>query len=239
MVPGGEIVCTRCGHCVTVCPYSALDHERMHRELTTPIHHDLAIDETMAEQFLRSRRSVRLFDEKPVEKEKVYRLIEVARYAPTAGNRQAVEWLVHIDRVRIREMAASTIAWMSEALKNNPAMIKASPYLPKVISEWESGRDSILWNTPALVIATAPKQCTYGLIDVTIALSHLELMAPTLGLGTCWAGLFQSALLASPDLKKLAGIPDDHPHHYAMMLGYPVIRHYRLPSRKAPKITFL
>lgn len=239
MIPGGEMVCTRCGHCVTVCPHAALDHERMRLTLSVPIAQNLEMQENRAEQFLRSRRSVRLFERKPVEKEKINRLIDVARYAPTAGNRQAVEWIVHLDQDRIRQMAALTISWMRDTIETSPAMIKASPYLPKVISRWESGTDSILWNAPVVIIATAPKQCTYGLIDVTIALSHLELMAPTIGLGTCWAGLFQSALLASPDLRKSAGIPDAHPHHYPMMLGYPVIRQYRLPSRKSPKITFI
>jgi nitroreductase len=40
-----------------------------------------------------------------------------------------------------------------------------------------------------LVVASAPKEATNGMVDVTLALSYLDLLAPTMGLGTCWAGL--------------------------------------------------
>jgi nitroreductase/ferredoxin len=239
MISGGEDICTLCGHCVTVCPHAALDHERVRFELTSPIRENLTIDEARAVQFLRSRRSVRVFETRSVEEEKVRRLIETARYAPTAGNRQTVHWLVHTNPMRMKEIAALTVEWMREALRSNPSLAKASPYLPNVVSAWDSGRDSILWNAPVLIVASARKEAGFGLIDVTIALTHLDLLAPTMGLGTCWAGLFQGALLASPSLREKTGIPNDHSHHYPMMLGYPAISHYRLPPRKPPKITFM
>ena len=71
------------------------------------------IDEAKAVQFLRSRRSIRLFKDKPVEKEKIQGLIEIARYAPTAGNSQLVEWLVFSDRNTVKEFAklAAVRAW--------------------------------------------------------------------------------------------------------------------------------
>jgi hypothetical protein len=59
-----------------------------------------------------------------------------------------------------------------------------------------------------------------------------------MGLGTCWAGLVQAALLSLPSLKDTMGIPTAYPHHYPLMLGYTKARYYRLPERKPPKITF-
>ncbi len=239
MISGGEVICTRCGHCVTVCPHGAFDHERVPLQLSSLIDESLAIDEAQAVQFLRSRRSIRVFDKKPVEEQKIRRLIETARYAPTAGNRQTVHWYVHTDEARMKEMASLTVQWMREVLKNNPSIAKVSPYLPNVVSAWDAGRDSVLWSAPVLIVASAPKQSAYGLTDVSIALAYLDLLAPTMGLGTCWAGLLQGALLAVPSLRQKAGIPDGHSHHYPMMLGYPVFRHQRLPARKQPKITFM
>ena len=239
MIPGGEAICTSCGHCVTVCPHAALDHERVPLELTSPIEENISVGEAQAVQFLRSRRSIRLFENRPVEEEKVKRLIDAAHYAPTAGNRQLVHWVVHTDRTRLKELAGLTAEWMRETLKTNPAVAKTSPYLPNIVSAWDSGHDSILWNAPVLIVASAPKQAAYGLTDVSIALTYLDLLAPTMGLGTCWAGLLQGALLASPSLREKAGIPGGHSHHYPMMLGYAVLRHHRLPARKPPRITFL
>jgi ferredoxin len=127
MVPGGENACLLCGHCVTVCPEGALSHEGIPIELTSPIAENLVIDEAQAVQFLRSRRSVRLFQDKPVERERVRRLIEVARYAPTAGNSQTVEWLVHTDRSKISEIAALAEGWAREVVRNDPSVVATRP----------------------------------------------------------------------------------------------------------------
>ena len=239
VIPGSENACILCGHCVTVCPEGALSHERMPVGATAPMNEKLAVAQTQAVQFLRSRRSVRVFENKPVEKDKVTRLIEVARYAPTAGNSQTVEWVVHSDPSRIDEIAATAVEWVRGLVTSDPSVAVTRPYLPRVVSRWDSGYDSVLRKAPVLIVASAPKEAAFGLVDLTIALSYLDLLAPTMGLGTCWAGLLEGALLSSPSLREIAGIPKEHPYHYPMMLGYPTTKHYRLPERRPPKITFL
>ena len=239
MVPGGEAVCLLCGHCVAVCPHGALSHEGVPLEHAAPIAEGLVIDEARAVQFLRSRRSIRLYQDKPVEREKIRRLIEVARYAPTAANSQSVEWLVLTEQSRIHEIAALTAAWVRGVLRSDPRVAVARPYLPRVLDAWDAGHDSVLRKAPVLIVASAPKEAANGLVDLTLALSYLDLLAPTMGLGTCWAGLLQGALLASPSLRETLGIPKGHPHHYPMMLGYSMVKHHRLPERKPPKITFV
>ncbi len=236
MVPGGEQICLICGHCVAVCPHGAFNHSRVPMDNCPPIRSDLAINEQQAVQFLRSRRSIRRFRDAPVEREKIQRLIEIARYAPTGGNGQWVEWLVFTDREKIHQIAASTVDWMREAIQKAQAAFP--PYLPIMVATWDAGHDAVLWKAPALVIASAPAEASTGMVDLTLALSYLELAAPTLGLGTCWAGVLHGALLASPSLRTLVGIPEGHPHHYPMMLGYPRLKYHRLPERKPPKITW-
>ena len=102
----------------------------------------------------------------------------------------------------------------------------------------DEGYDPVLRDAPVLIVASAPKEAINGLVDLTIALSYLELFAPAMGLGTCWAGLLHGAMLASPSLRDVVGIPEPHKHHYPMMLGYPAVKYYRLPERKPPKINF-
>lgn len=70
-----------------------------------------------------------------------------------------------------------------------------------------NGYDAILRNAPALVVAYAPKEVANNMVDLSIAISYLNLVAPTMGMGTCWAGLFQWALLASHEVKKELGLP--------------------------------
>jgi len=237
IVPGGEATCLDCGHCVAACPHDALSHARISIQDSPAILEELRINEAQAVQFLRSRRSIRRYLDRPVEKEKIRRLIEVARYAPTGGNSQFVEWLVLSDKSRIREIAGLTIEWLRQVVKN-PLVAAASPYLYRIVESWDAGNDSVLRDAPALVVAMAPKEAMNGLVDLTLALSYLDLFAPVMGLGACWAGLLQGGLLNSPAIKEAVGIPATHPHHYPMMLGYPEIKYYRLPERRSPKIIF-
>jgi nitroreductase/NAD-dependent dihydropyrimidine dehydrogenase PreA subunit len=237
LVPGGDAACLTCGHCVAVCPHGALSHARVPIEECPSIKNELTINEEQAVQFLRSRRSIRSYEDKPVEQDKIQRLIEIGRYAPTGSNSQLVEWVVFTDKSRIHDLAALAVDWMRHALKQDP-QATAMPYLPLIVAAWDAGYDAVLRNAPALVVATAPEKAGNGMVDLTLALSYLELAALTLGLGTCWAGLLQAGCLYWQPLKEALGIPEGYPHHYPIMLGYPKVKYHRLPARKAPKITW-
>lgn len=235
-VAGGEQLCNQCGHCVAVCPNGALSHALVPLERCPPIRKGLLIREEQAVQFLRSRRSIRAFlKERQVERETIRELIEIARYAPTGSNSQMVEWTVFTDKAEIRGLSRLTVEWMRSVLKKDPQPAYA-PYLPMIVAAWDAGYDIVLRNAPVVVVASAPRQDPNGLVDVTLALCYLELAATAKGLGSCWAGLVQGAMLSSPQMKKEMGIPEGHPHHYPMMLGYPKPRYFRMPERKAPKI---
>lgn len=236
LVPGGEQMCLACGHCVAVCPQGALSHDHVPVEACPAVDKDLVIDENQAVQFLRSRRSIRFFKDRSPDRATLQRLVEIARYAPTAGNGQRVEWIILTDRSRIRELAGMTVDWMRAILEKSPK--SAAPYMPAIVGAWDMGFDAVLRDAPVLVVASAPGKDSNGMVDVTLALSYFELAAPKLGLGTCWAGLLEGALLSSEQLREGLGLPSGHPHHYPMMVGYPRSRYYRLPERKPPAITW-
>ena len=236
MVPGGETICNNCGHCVAICANGALSHVSVPIEKSPLIEKDLQISEEQAVQFLRSRRSVRFFKKQPVEKEKLQRLIEVARYAPSGGNLQLVEWMVFTDAERIKEIARVTVEWMRKLVAEAPQTLP--PYIPMMIGAWDMGYNSVTWSAPALIVASAPQEATTGMVDVSLALSYLELAAQNLGLGTCWAGVLEGGLKGSAEVRESVGLPAGHPYHYPMMVGYPKRKYSRLPERKAPKISW-
>jgi len=238
LVPGGERLCIACGHCVSACPHGALDHARVPREACPLVRPELRITPEQAVQFLRSRRSIRLYDERAVDRAVIQRLIEIARYAPTGSNSQLVEWVVFHDRAAIRDLAGKTVDWIRSLLRREPPVPGLPPYLPLISAAWEAGIDAVLRNAPALVIAAAPAEATNGMVDLSLALCYFELAASVFGLGTCWAGILRRGLVESADLRKAAGIPDGYPHFYLMMLGYPKYAYHRLPERKRPKITW-
>ena len=189
LIAGGEQVCTQCGHCVAVCPHGALSHTLVLLKSCQPIREELFISEEQAVQFLRSRRSIRAFiKDRPVEKETIKKLIEIARYAPTGGNSQMVEWTVFTDKAKMKDLSRLTVDCMRSVLQKDPQPAYA-PYLPMIVAVWDAGYDIVLRNAPAMVVASAPKQDPNGLVDVTLALSYLELAATSKGLGTCWGGI--------------------------------------------------
>jgi nitroreductase len=195
----------------------------------------LTLDESRAEQFLRSRRSIRVFKDQAVEKEKIRRIIEIARYAPSAGNSQQVSWRVLTDRGTITKVADLTAAFLKHVIDTRP---KGSypVYYPAMVAGHRAGRDPITRRAPVLLVASTPLMASNGFVDISLAFSYLELMAPTLGLGTCWAGLVFSALTNDSKVRELVGLPEDHAHFYAMLVGYPRYRYHRMPERRPPEI---
>jgi nitroreductase/NAD-dependent dihydropyrimidine dehydrogenase PreA subunit len=237
LVSGGEPLCIACGHCVAVCPHGAMNHKMVPIENCPPIQKESVINEAQAIQFLRSRRSIRSFKDRPVEREKIKKLIEIARYAPTASNAQLVEWLVFNDKDTVKGFAEMAADWARALLEKDPQAAKM-PFIPGIVAAWDVGYDAVLRSAPTLIVASAPKEDLNGTVNLTLALSYLELAAPSMGLGTCWAGILKAALLTWGPLQKAIGLPEGHTHHYPMILGYPRAKYFRLPERKPPKITW-
>ncbi len=230
-----EVGCIQCGHCVSVCPHGALDHRRVSSASCPPIDSALTIDENQAEQFLRSRRSIRVFRDQAVEKEKIQRLIEIARCAPTAGNSQPVSWRVVTDRQTLERTADLTAEFLQNAIDTRPKG-DYPVYYPAMVKGHKAGLDPIIRRAPVLLVASTPEMRSNGTVDISLAFSYLELMAPTIGLGTCWAGLVYSALFNDIRVRELLGLPEDAAHFYSMLLGYPKYKFQRLPTRRSPKI---
>lgn len=146
MIRGREKACNRCGHCLAVCPCGALSHSRIPAEDCPEIKPGLVITGEQIAQFYRSRRSIRAYKDKPVDRATIERLIRIASYAPTGGNSRLLEWLVLTERSTIHEVARLTVECFRREIKETSRFAAASSYLPLIIDIWEAGRDSILWN---------------------------------------------------------------------------------------------
>lgn len=229
------MLCVQCGHCVAVCPHGALSLETIMPEQCPPIHKDWHLTPEQTEHFLRSRRSIRAYKDKPVDKELITRLIEIARFAPSGHNSQPVQWLVIYDRTEIQKLAGMVIDWMRYMLKQQPDVAN-SLHMDRVVGRWEKGRDTVCRNAPHVIVAHASKEDRRAPVASTIALAYLELAAPSFGLGACWAGYFNAAAASWPPLQKALALPGDNISLGSMMVGYPKYKYHRLPPRKDPHI---
>lgn len=231
LTAGLEELCISCGHCVAICPHGALSLDEMKAGDCPPVRAELLLGSEQTEQFFRSRRSIRTYSPKAVEREKLARLIDLAHYAPTGTNSQQVQWLVINSREQLHAMGAMIIDMLRSLIKTKHPLAQAYR-LERSVSAWEAGKDPVLRGAPALVVAHAPKAYPLGQVDSAIALTFFDLAAPTVGLGTCWAGFFMMAAAQSPPLQKLLALPEGHACCGALMVGYPNYAYHRLPTRK-------
>jgi len=154
---------------------------------------------------IRQRWSVRHYLDKPVEEEKLTRVLEAARLAPSACNFQ--EWrFVVVQSLEARQklmVAANRQRFVAEAPVVIAACAKTDNYVMRC------------------------GQLSYP-IDVAIAVDHITLKAVEEGLGTCWVGSFYEE-----EVRKILGIPPQIRVVQLLTLGYPAEEPPREKSRKA------
>ena len=138
------------------------------------------------------RRSIRKYKPSAIPKEHLKRILEAARLAPSAGNRQPWRFIV----VR-------------------------SPERKKLLAE-ASQKQMFLADAGAVVVALADPEASpkWFKQDVMIALEHMVLASISLGYGTCWIGAFEEVqvrqLLGIPERMTVVallpvGLPDEKP----------------------------
>ncbi len=235
LIAGLEELCINCGHCVAVCPTGALTQQNMRPEDCPQIEKELLIDLEQAEQFLRARRSIRNYIDKPVERHKLNKLIQVSGYAPSAHNGRPVHFLVIEDKAEIRHLSGLVVDWMRVTIKENPALAKRFRY-DRVVGFWDAGKDPICRNAPQLIIAHAAEVSRLARVDCILALAYAELMAFPLGLGATWAGYMMIAAASYPPLMEALNLLEGHKCFGVMMVGYPKLKFVRMPLRNSPAV---
>jgi nitroreductase len=140
-----------------------------------------------------TRKSVRGFQDKGIPEDVLGRLLEAARLAPSANNKQ--EWRF----VVVRD--AATRQKLVEVAKGQ-AFVGEAPVVLACCAQTDNAVMSC-------------GQLAYP-IDLAIAIDHITLCAVAEGLGTCWIGAFHEA-----QAKEVLGIPDDIRVVELLPIGYP------------------
>lgn len=223
--PGMQDQCINCGHCMASCPHGALHLATMPQG--EPIRPERTITPEQAAQFLMTRRSIRRYQDKVVPRPVLQRVLDMARWAPTAKNVQPVEYLVIERPAETRRLAGLAVEWMRQ-----------TGQFPRLVAAWEKGADAVLRSAPHVVIAHAPAVGYKPTVDCTIALTYLDLAANAVGLGCCWAGILMWAIEEHRPLADALQLPAGHQACGALMLGYPQFRYARIPQRNPAKVTW-
>ncbi len=146
-------------------------------------------------EIIKNRRSIRAYKKDPVEDDKLDRILNAARLAPTAANRQPLSLVViKNDEIKHKFKKAYSQEWFFTA----PIIICACA-LPDKAWKRNDGKE-------------------YVDVDVAIAMDHLILAASAEGLGTCWIAAFKPEVV-----KDILSLPDNIEPLILTPLGYPVV----------------
>lgn len=161
---------------------------------------------------VKNRRSVRKYTSRPVEKEKLDRILEAGRLAPSWCNRQCWRYIVVSDETLRRNLG--------QLLENPTAeCYEAAPYV------------LVLCADPSDSGTQAGKE--YYLVDCGISMEHVVLAATAEGLSTCWVGYF-----AENPVRKLLHIPEDTRVVAITPLGYGAEAPEARPRKEAREVIF-
>jgi nitroreductase/NAD-dependent dihydropyrimidine dehydrogenase PreA subunit len=230
-IDNGWDLCIDCGHCVAICPTGAMHQRAMGPEECEEIDIHLVPRWDRVRQFLISRRSVRGYINREIEKEKILQLLDVARYAPNGANRQVIRWIVINDPAKVHLIAEMTIDWMKVVKEKNPALYEEAN-LKLYVDPWESGQDRISRGAPCIIVGCAPKDERTAPPAAMIAIHQIQLAAPALGLGTTFTGSINTASQSDPLLIEMLGLPEGYAAHGTCVIGYPAEKYHRIPKRK-------
>ena len=252
-----------CGHCAAVCPTEAI--------AVAPLSEDTGRYATFVTdgawlphgsgdlpglaRLMRSRRSCRNYDQRPVPREMLDDLIKLGISAPSGTNSQKWTFTVFPDRESVLELGDSiagffrdlnrkaSTAWLRKGLrligKRELSDYHANYYakVQDALKRWdEQGQDLLFHGAPAAIAVGSAPGASCPAEDALLAAGQMLLAAHAMGLGTCLIGYAVAAMKADMKLREAAGIPAEEDVHAVIALGFPDEKYSRASDRLPPLI---
>jgi ferredoxin len=249
--------CIGCGQCVAVCPTEAIrlqgmpngDFERLQRP---------SVDFDQFHEFLRTRRSVRLFKEREVAREDIDKILLAAATAPMGFPPHTTE-VVIIDEVdelsfllgalvnhydRLIKSFSNPIGRMLIRLATGPEtygelrdhVVEAATYANEGYRR--DGTDRYMYSAPAVMIFHASRWGASYEQNGHLVCHHAMLAALSLGLGSTIIGMIPPVVERSKELRARYGIPKDNRVLTSLILGHPKYRYRRGIRRQLGGVQF-
>lgn len=145
---------------------------------------------------IHKRRSVRRFKPDPVTAETLHRVLDAARWAPSAGNMQSAEFIIVRDPAIKQQLVGAALG---------QAFIAQAPIV--IVACADTQRSAIKYGERGKIL--------YSIQDTSAAVQNLILSAHDLGLSTCWVGAFFEDKVA-----EILGVPAGVVPMAIIPLGY-------------------
>lgn len=168
-------------------------------------------------ELIKTRRSYRTFEDKQINDQQLDMILEAGLYAPNAGGRQSILFLVTQDK-QINEQLGKISRQVAHVVKGR----YVSKEQPSIIDNPDI--KSALYGAPTVITLLGPKDFIFSEADCCVACQNMMLMAHALGLGSCM--ISRAALTMNSDfgkalLEKKGLDTKKYRAFYHIIVGYP------------------
>lgn len=175
---------------------------------------------------IKGRRSIRRYEEKPVPKAIIEKLLDSGVSAPSGMNAQPWRFVVIENKDAIKKLSQRT-----------KELLLGMQWPENIKTAFKSEKDTIFYGAPLLILVCVPKKeewKTVNLLDCALAAENMFLTAYQEGLGSCFIG-FGNFLNQDPKILAEYGVPEDHEVLAPLIFGYPA----ESPAAKAREVKVL
>ena len=167
---------------------------------------------------IKTRRSTRKFQQKPVELEKLQTIVDAGRFGPTGGNCQSNHFFV-ISNPDVLKKLVELVQSAFAAMELREDLYKS---LQNSIRLSQKGTYVFNYNAPVLIVVANKKEYGNNMADVACAVENMMLAANELDLGSCYINQLKwlnedPALL---EYLRSLGLKDDERVYASVAIGY-------------------
>ena len=181
---------------------------------------NLHLNETL--RIIYSRRAVRQYTDKPVDRKVIELIIDAGRMAPSAMNNQPWRFYVLTGREIIRnfskQIGKASIHGISQMGVKRIARSVASALFHPADLRFFKGDDFIFHGAPVVIFITAPKEYEWAGLDIGACAQNMMLAAKALGLDSCPVGL--AKFVADTAIFSTLNVPEKDQVLLSVIIGY-------------------